>query len=301
MPTGISRRLSYLNQEGDKDFIDQDDILSIGVPIVVLGDPGSGKSVLTQALGEQPDALYYRAGSFLRSARIELPEGARIIIDGLDEVASTALGGGVDAVLQKLSAMGSPPFILSCREADWRGASDRIKIEDDYANKPLILHLEPFDRDDALLFLQDEFPSIDAAGALDHLTDRGLEDLYRNPLTLRLLGEVVRDEGELPGSRAQLFSRACVVMLREDNPRHNDAPHARCSSDDLLLSAGALCAVHLLCDRTGILTRGEGPAPDGWVRLADLNALPLIVNAEEALRTRLFQAEGEGRFVLTCL
>ncbi|MNU30107.1 hypothetical protein D3C71_185890 [compost metagenome] len=297
MPTGISRRLSYLNQEGDKDFIDQDDILSIGVPIVVLGDPGSGKSVLTQALGEQPDALYYRAGSFLRSARIELPEGARIIIDGLDEVASTALGGGVDAVLQKLSAMGSPPFILSCREADWRGASDRIKIEDDYANKPLILHLEPFDRDDALLFLQEEFPSIDAAGALVHLTDRGLEDLYRNPLTLRLLGEVVRDEGELPGSRAQLFSRACVVMLREDNPRHDDAPHARCSSDDLLLSAGALCAVQLLCDRTGILTRGEGPAPDGWVRLADLNALPLIANAEEALRTRLFQAEGEGRFV----
>jgi len=209
----------YLNLEGAKEYIDQDDILSIGAPVVVLGDPGSGKSVLTQALGQQPDALYYRAGSFLRSARIELPEGSRIIIDGLDEVASTALGGGVDAVLQKLSAMGNPPFILSCREADWRGASDRIKIEDDYASKPLILHLEPFDRDDALLFLQGEFPSIDATRALDHMTDRGLEDLYRNPLTLRLLGEVVRDEGELPDSRAQLFSRACVVMLREDKPR----------------------------------------------------------------------------------
>lgn len=58
MPTGISRRLSYLNLEGAKEYIDQDEILSIGAPVVVLGDPGSGKSVLTQALGEHPVRAY---------------------------------------------------------------------------------------------------------------------------------------------------------------------------------------------------------------------------------------------------
>ena len=72
MPTGIPRRLSYLDLVGAKRSIDQDDILTIGTPVVVLGDPGSGKSVLTQALGEQPDALYYRAGSFLRLSLIHI-------------------------------------------------------------------------------------------------------------------------------------------------------------------------------------------------------------------------------------
>lgn len=295
MPTGISRRLSFRNAAGEREVIAQDAIGAIAEPVIILGDPGSGKSVLTRALGEPDGFVYFRAGAFVRSAAIDLPEGCRIIIDGLDEIASTALGGGVDAVLARLSTMGAPPFILSCREADWRGASDRIKIEDDYAALPRVLHLEPFDRDDAVVFLQAAFPSVDALATLDHLSDRGLEDIYRNPLTLRLLGEVARDDGALPNSRAQLLDRACHVMLREENPRHEDAAHTRLSDDALLLGAGALCAVQLLCDRAGVLSRG--PAAEGWVRLADLAALPLAGGAAEALHTRLFQAEAENRFI----
>lgn len=284
-----------MTSDGDRQVIGQDAIGAIAQPVVVLGDPGSGKSVLTRALGDLEGFTYFRAGAFIRAARIDLIEGHRVVIDGLDEIASTALGGGVDAVLARLSALGSPPFVLSCREADWRGASDRIKIEDDYSFLPRILHLQPFDRDDALAFLQGRFDTIDASVTLDHLSERGLEDIYRNPLTLRLLGEVAREDGALPNSRAELLDRACHVMLREENPRHEDAPHTRLTDDALLLGAGALCAVQLLCDSAGVISRG--PAADGWVRLADLTDLPLAGGASEALHTRLFQAEGENRFL----
>lgn len=295
MSMGISRRLSFRNAAGEREVIDQDALAAITQPIVVLGDPGSGKSVLTRALGEQDGSVYFRAGTFVRTARIDLAEGSRIIIDGLDEIASTAVGGGVDAVLERLSAMGGPLFVLSCREADWRGASDRIKIQDDYAVPARVLHLEPFDRPDAVAFLEAMFPTVDPQATLDHLSARGLQDIYRNPLTLRLLGEVARDDGALPNSRAELLDRACHVMLREENPRHEDAAHTQLSDDTLLLGAGALCAVQLLCDRAGVIARG--PASDGWVRLADLADLPLAGGAAEALHTRLFQAEGENRFI----
>ena len=138
MPNKILRTLIYDDAQKERKVIGQDQIAAITEPVVILGDPGLGKSVLTQMLGEQPGMKYYRAGTFVRSANpgSMITGSERIIIDGLDEIASTALGGGVELVLKQLSAMGSPPFILSCREADWRGATDRIKIEDDYSTTP---------------------------------------------------------------------------------------------------------------------------------------------------------------------
>ena len=67
------------------------------------------------------------------------------IIDGLDEISSAAPGSAVETVLTQLSAIGNPPFILSCREADWLGAADRAGIEEDYgegrgAAAPSTLH-----------------------------------------------------------------------------------------------------------------------------------------------------------------
>lgn len=294
----ITRTLAYDDPRQERQIIGQDEVAAIREPIVVLGDPGLGKSVLTQMLGKESGMKYYRAGTFVRAAKPDslISKGECIIIDGLDEIASTAVGGGVEAVLKQLSAMGNPTFILSCREADWRGAVDRAKIEDDYASAPILLHLQPFQHDDARAFLSNEFPSIDANFVLDHLASRGLEDIYKNPLTLRLLGEVAQEAGALPNSRAELLDRACRVMLKEKNPHHLDAANAQQSDEDLLLAAGALCATQLLCDRIGVFTGAYSMTVEGFAHVADIVKLPFGKAAIDALKTRLFQAEGEGRF-----
>ena len=280
-------------------MIEQDDVLVITEPVIILGDPGLGKSVLAQALGNAPRHHYVRAGTFVRSARPKsfLNPGDRLVIDGLDEVASTAIGGGVEAVLTQLSKIGNPPFILSSREADWRGAADRIKIEDDYPGKPVLLHLQPFDRDDACAFLAQNFPTVDADAVLTHLAARGLEGIYKNPLTLKLMGEVADGDGALPNSRAQLFGRACQVMLTEENERHQDAGPVTWGDDEVLLAAGAHCATQLLCDRSGVFTGPVGQTAEGYCHLSDIAGLPLAMAAGDALRTRLFQADGENRFI----
>ena len=111
-----------------------------------------------------------------------------------------------------------------------------------------------------------------------------------------MLGEVARAPGSLPDTRADLFDRACRVMLREKNPHHHGASHTQTGEEELLFAAGAVCATQLLCDRAGVYTGPNAETPDGFLHVADVKGLPRCVEANEALRTRLFQAEGENLF-----
>ncbi|MDE0241045.1 MAG: hypothetical protein OXQ84_12770 [bacterium] len=298
MVARIERTLTHERQDGGQTVIRQDGILSFRDPVVILGDPGLGKTVLTQWLGEQPGMKFVRAGAFVRAANPSnsVAGTERIVVDGLDEIASAAPGGAVDAVLKQLSAIGNPPFVLSCRAADWLGTADRVKIGDDYGTAPVLLHLRPFTEDDARAFLSEEFPAIDSAEVLEHLARCGIESLYENPLTLRMLGEVAQDDGPLPETRAHLFGRACRVMLREPNPRHHRDSHARRSEEELLMGAGALCAAQLLCGRIGIFDGPNMETPEGYLNAGDMAALPFSGAIYDALRVRLFHSEGENRF-----
>lgn len=281
-------------------IIDQAAILDLDCPVVILGDPGLGKSVLAQAIGRQAGFVYVRAASFVRNAQPErlIPNGECLVIDGLDEIASATVGGGVDAILDQLSKLGYPRFVLSSREVDWRGAADRIKIEDDYGRPAILLHLLAFDRDDATHFLRRNFPSVDADGVLTHLADRGLKEIYKNPLTLRLIGEVAAGDETLPISRAQLLDRACQLLVQEENPRHHNAAHAHAEAEKLLLAAGAYGATQLLCDLAGLFNGPAGRIPDGSVHVGSIAALPHAEAIDAALHTRLFEAEGGQRFHL---
>ena len=294
----IERRLAYEDDHQHRRIIGQEDIAAIVEPIVILGDPGLGKSVLAQSLEAQPNKKYCRAGKLARADRPEtlIAQGERcIIVDGLDEIASSTPGGAVDSVLRQLSRMGSPPFILTCREADWKSTADRIQIEDDYGSAPVLLHLQPFSHDDARLFLSNEFPEIDAASIVEHLASRGLDGIYQNPLTLGLLGEVAKRTGVLPERRAELLERACSLMLPEKYPRHQDDSHVHRSYEELLLGAGAICAAQVLCARSAVYTGPYATTPEDCVNVADVARLPFGEAAEDALRTRLFPADGENR------
>ena len=68
MVNPIDRNLAYEDDERKRRSIGQADIAAIDKPVVILGDPGLGKTVLAQALGALPGLTYCRASKFSRAA-----------------------------------------------------------------------------------------------------------------------------------------------------------------------------------------------------------------------------------------
>ena len=87
-------------------------------------------------------------------------------------------------------------------------------------------------------------------------------------------------------------------MLGHDGGRRT-VPAARGDEDDLLLASGAICATLLLCDLPGVHDGPAADTPAGFLNVSDVDGLPFAGAAADALGTRLFQADGEGRF--SCL
>ncbi len=296
----IERHVLIEDSDGEIRGVDPNAIGNLYDPAVLLGDAGMGKTSLMRRVCEQRGETYIHAARLLRAddPGSLMPDIGRVHVDGLDEIASRGRGSALDAVLGQLVKAGKPVFTVSCRSAEWHGAVDRARIEGEYGREPRTFYLMPFDGDEARAFLKHEFPGVGAHALLEKLENRALIRACMNPLNLRLFGEIARAGDGLPRNRTELFARGCRAMLGHDGSP-GIVPPVRCDEDDLLLASGAICATLLLCDLPGVHDGPVEETPSGFLNLSEAGGLPFAGAAADALGTRLFQADGEGRF--SCL
>ncbi|GAE54844.1 hypothetical protein XPR_1479 [Xanthomonas arboricola pv. pruni MAFF 301420] len=93
--------------------------------IVVLGDPGAGKSELFRSQARATGGVFVTVREFLNTPVDDIPLDQVLWIDALDE---TQGGRGdrspVDELTRKLAAISPGGMRLSCRAADWLHATD---------------------------------------------------------------------------------------------------------------------------------------------------------------------------------
>lgn len=292
----FSRRLRFTDSKGNSSQVTESEMLAITGAKIVLGEPGMGKSELMLEAGRRIVATPVSAVRFMFSTNPAqyVEPGKPLIVDGLDEAMARREGDAVDMILANLEAIGSPEFILSCRTREWQARSV-TNLRQIYGAEPSIFTLEPLERMEAKVFLIQRFAKVDADHVLDHLEGHGLADLYRNPLTLGLMGQVAECDTHLPVTRAALFERVCQLIWPEHDPDRQDSGLGQINEDSALSAAGAIMASLLLAGAEAASTAGPGHLLDRDVRLADLKTLPGAEAASTIFSSKLLQSSGAGR------
>lgn len=260
--------------------------------IVLLGDPGAGKSHLFEALARQSGGHYLQVRDFLRRKPTVFAPGSTLFLDALDECrVHYADAPAMDSLVRQIGELQSCQVRISCRNADWMWQDDREALKDCFPDENAVqeLYLLPLDEEQQQQVIA-SIPQV-AADFLAQARQRGLEDMLGNPLTLRLLAQVVA-QAPWPRTRRELFERSCTVLLTEDNSTHlNDRRlRAELSTLELQRAAGLLCTVRLLADIDGFSVQASNN--QRFPSLAALNlCTPKALRA--ALASRLFRATGE--------
>jgi hypothetical protein len=292
----IPRTLSWTDAAlKTRTVCDQELVSRFSEPIVVLGDPGIGKTWLMEMLGAQEGHQFIRATSLLRQSDGHGFGNTRLVIDGLDEVAAINEGDPLHNVLTKLIACGKPPFILSCRSAEWRGVSAKIDIEDEYGAAPRDLNLELLDEDEAVAALERRADRVKARKAVFALKQAGLSEFFRNPLYLDFVAAIINANGALPNTRAELYERAVAQLRLEANTRHQGRGIDALSQDDALNAAGAMMSAMLITGQSAIIETGS---TENALKLSELSDICDLDTMKAVLRSNLFRAlsSSNGQF-----
>lgn len=220
--------------------------------LVVLGDPGAGKTtVFQQAALLESNADFVSVRDFLALSPSRW-QGKTLYLDALDEQRATSEDGRsvLDQIRGRLDELGRPRFRLSCRAADWYGSADAERLAQvSPSGHVTVLVIETLSRNNVLAIAVDAVP--DSEAFLHEAEERDLDELLTNPQTLLMLLAVV-GEGSWPATRSELFRHSCEILARESNPEHARGDQPSVPLARLLDAAGQLFAVHLCAGTQGI-------------------------------------------------
>lgn len=255
--------------------------------IVLLGDPGLGKSISIRAVAAAAGTAPQTVRGFLASGGRAHQSGP-IFLDALDEtMASHRSVTPLDEVARLLGSKGSPRFWLSCRPADWVQAGGRALLEECVSGGLAVAHLLPLS--------EGEIATVIAAKGLNpdvvvrSMEEAALLPLLGNPETLRLTLEIFA-EGGPPTSRTDLYRRATRHLARETNKEHARRT-SRPSEAELLAAAGAVFTFVLVSGRLAVAA--PGTEAEHAVPMEVLTDLAPREHIEAALESRLFRQSGD--------
>ena len=268
----------FVKDEAGRDTKKTDDLSSYRdcPAYVLLGQPGSGKTTTFREEAKRLGCEYVSARDFITFDVNPDWRDKILFIDGLDEVRagrSNALTS-FDEIRKKLRQAGQPRFRLSCREADFYGATDREELAkvslDGVVHQLFLADLKDEDISEVLVKNFHKTES-DASSFLEEAESRGLTDLIKNPQTLEMLVTAVAGGTAWPERKSDVFKLACEkLLLVEWNKTHNMANRNQSPPiENLMQASGMLCAVMLLARKDGFaLSRSD--ESENYTFIADM-------------------------------
>lgn len=270
---------------------------------VLLGEPGSGKSTSLEQAALIADGVYLSIAEFIAEELDPAWQGKTLFLDGLDEIRASSKNSDIPVIRRitaRLKKLGSPPFRLSCRAADWLGSSDSEILQAVSPSKTIkLLQLEPLNDEELQsllqIYLQQTALSMTPIAFVNKAEKLGLAELLSNPQTLKLVVDAVSSD-RWPNNRHEAYRLACEKMAGEENRQQRDTKRLQgekiYSSTERITAAGHLFAVMLLSDQAGFALDADGEN-DYFLSLQQCDVVDFEA-AQQALHSKLFRPITSG-------
>ena len=285
----ISRRISVTNKHGIETEYTDADFFRIGGPLIILGEPGAGKSELMRFAGKQLNTQIYNASTL--DALPALDEQSKfIIVDGIDEITAYETGIPVNKILTKLPKKAL--FVLSCRTADWQDTINTKIITQKWEKQPTIGRLMPLNLQEIIDFIDANGEGQNGAEFLKEAQQHDVVDLLSNPQNLLMLLKSAKSKG-WPDTKLKLYENACFELVKEDNPNHVSINRTRPAPEKLIEAAGFIFSQLLLSGQTGIKIDGQNG--EEYPKISELVSEAIDIEViQSTLSTKLFRSTGQN-------
>lgn len=285
----IPRRILLIKDKGEEVEYSDAEFFGIEASLVVLGEPGAGKSELLRFASEQLGAQIYNA-SAVDAGLVFNGHTNVVIIDGVDEVTAYETGTPINKVLAKLPS--TTRFILSCRAADWQDKINTRIISQKWQQQTIVGQIMPLNEQEIIEFVNTYGEGQGGEEFLREGRQRDVVDLLRNPQNLLLLLKAVKNEG-WPDTRLKLYETASLELVKENSDIHGSINKTRPAIEKLIEAAGFIVSQLLLSGKAGVQLDGQEneECPQIPVLASDSISNEII---QSALSTKLFRLTGQN-------
>ena len=253
--------------------------------LVLCGEPGMGKSkTLELHRHDIEDKARHRGEFYARSFREAIDpfhllqdlkcssqwqkwaggSELTVVIDGVDE--GLAMASNLVSVLTaelRSQSVDRLWLILVCRDAEWPAEEGRALMElwsGDQAGRFQLQRLRYSDAEMAAR--RWGLSEAEAAAFMLAVQEAAVEAFAARPITLRMLVDEFQTNRKLPGTRLEIFRKACLRLCRQDPDRARflkSATRFEFTAEQIRSVAARVAAIMLLCRHTAISRTPVGP------------------------------------------
>lgn len=204
----LPRRLS-----SDGKFYSEAELLSASNYIVILAEPGAGKTELMNSLAQQLGSTVVTASKFRYG--LSNFDNASLIIDAVDELARVN-ASGLYELLGKAESIKPTHVYLSSRSSEWDNAATQA-FKEFIGCSPLVVWLCEFDVAEQRAIFEHYVPGEDFLAFQTEVTRFDLEMLLPNPQFLKLFADAYIESERHFTDKRSIFAQAVERLAKEAN------------------------------------------------------------------------------------